>query len=82
MATTTVNEVGIGLLFDDGTTRTYTFKDVDTEQLDSVKSAIDSINAEADSDFSKTFVSDSGAPVIRIASGTITSTTEEVIYNG
>lgn len=82
MATTTTNEVSVGLLYDDGTTRTYSFKGVDTEQLDSVKSAIDSINAQVDSDFKKTFVSDSGAAVIRISTGTIKVTEEEVIYNG
>lgn len=76
------NDVRIGLLYGDGTTRSYTFEGVDDSVLAGVADKIKTINAAPSSPFHKTFVSDNGEPVLRISTGTITSTQETVIYTG
>ncbi len=79
------NNVVIGLLFDDDSTRTYVFEDVDSENISSVKAKIFAINANANNEyenFYKTFVSSDGAAVVKISSCKIVSTEEEVIYCG
>lgn len=76
------NDVRIGLLYGDGTTRSYTFNGVADSVLAGVADRIKAINAAPSSPFHKTFVSDSGEAVLRISTGTITSTQETVIYTG
>lgn len=77
-----VNEVRIGLLYGDGTTRSYTFTGVDDTEVANVATRIKAINADPTDNFHKTFVSDTGEAVLRIATGAITSTEETVIYTG
>lgn len=74
--------VRIGLLYQDGTTRNYTFEGVADSVLPDVANKIKAINANSEDNFHKTFVSNDGSPVLRIGSGQITSTEETVIYTG
>lgn len=76
------NDVRLSLLYGDGTTRSYTFNDVADSVIADVATKIKAINAAPSSAFHQTFVSDSGEAVLRIATGTITSTEETVIYTG
>lgn len=77
-----VNSVRVGLLYDDGSTRSYNFADVAASVLADVPTKIKAINAAPSSAFFDTFVSNTGAEVLRIATGTITSEEEEIIYEG
>lgn len=79
------NNVVITLLFNDDSTRNITFENVASEDLMTVKSKIQSINANANNEYANfyaTFVSDDGEPVVRIESCKIVSTQEDVIYSG
>ena len=79
------NDVVVTLLFDDNSKRNYTFEDVAQEDLASVKSKIQSINANTNNEFAnfyQTFVSDDGEPIVKIESCKIVMTQEEVIYSG
>ena len=80
MSTTQTNSVQIGLQYEDGKKRTYTFSGVSATDLTGVESKLVSINANPDMDFYKTFVSSGGASVTGIYKGTIISTEEEQIY--
>ncbi len=77
-----VTSVRVGLLYQDGTTRNYTFEGVADSVLPDVVTKIKAINAAPSSPFHQTFVSNSGSPVLRIGSGQITSAEEIVIYEG
>lgn len=81
---TSSNEVRVGIMFTDGTTRTYKLPEVPDENLANVKTRIQSINASITGGtaqaFTQTFVSTTGAPVLNIASGKIITTEEEIIY--
>ena len=79
------NNVTITLLFNDDSTRNITFENVASEDLTTVKSKIQSINANANNEYANfyaTFVSDDGEPVVKIESCKIVSIQEEVIYSG
>ena len=79
------NNVVITLLFNDDSTRNITFENVASEDLMTVKSKIQSINANANNEYANfyaTFVSDDGEPVVKIESCKIVSTQEDVIYSG
>ena len=79
------NNVVITLLFNDDSTRNITFENVASEDLMTVKSKIQSINANANNEYANfyaTFVSDDGEPVVKIESCKIISTQEDVIYSG
>lgn len=79
------NNVVVTLLYNDGDTRNITFENVAGEDLMSVKSKIQSINANANNEFAnfyQTFVSDDGEAVVKIESCKIISIEEEVIYSG
>ena len=80
-----VNNVVITMLFADGFSRNYTFEGVADADLDSVKSKIQAINANANNEyenFYKTFVSSDGEPVTSISAAKIVTVSEEVIYSG
>ena len=65
------NNVVVTLLFYDDSTRNITFEGVANEDLMSVKSKIQSINANANNEFAnfyQTFISDDGEPVVKIES--------------
>lgn len=81
MAETTTS-VRIGLLYQDGTTRNYTFEGVADSVIPDVATKIKAINAAPSSPFHQTFVSNDGSPVLRIGSGQVTTTEETVIYTG
>lgn len=79
------NNVVVTLLYDDDSTRNITFEGVANDDLMAVKSKIQSINANANNEFTnfyQTFVSDDGEPVVKIESCKIVSIEEEVIYSG
>lgn len=76
------NDVKIGLLYQDGTTRSYTFAGVADSVLSSVATKIKAINNDSNDNFHQTFVSNNGSRVLRIASGEVTTTEEIVIYEG
>lgn len=81
---TTTNDVAIKLMYEDSTTRTYTMKEVEDENLNNVATKIKAINDNTNqqyNDFYNTFVSTSGSKVMRIAGGSIKTVTEEVIYS-
>jgi len=86
---TQTNEVQIGILFEDGTTRKYSLPNVATEDLGSVKAKILELNAgqTANAQMYKpamlaTFVSNTGSPMQKISSGSYITKVEEVIYSG
>ena len=79
------NNVTITLLYEDDSTRNYTFEGVANADLVSVKSKIQSINANANNEYAnfyQTFVSKDGEAVTRISSAKIVQIEEEVIYSG
>lgn len=79
------NNVVVTLLYNDGDTRNITFENVADEALISVKSKIQSINANANNEYAnfyQTFVSNDGEAVVKIESCKIVSIEEEVIYSG
>lgn len=76
------NNVKVGMLYQDGTTRSYTFEGVADSVLSDVATKIKAINADSNDNFHQTFVSNDGSRVLRIASGEITSTEEIVVYEG
>lgn len=78
-------DITITLLYNDYLTRSYTFENVATEDLEAVKGKIQAINANSCgeyADFYKTFVSNDGASVVKIESCKIVTAVEEVIYDG
>lgn len=77
-----VTSVRVGLLYQDGTTRNYTFEGVADSVVADVATKIKAINADSNDNFHKTFVSNDGSPVLRIGSGQVTTTEETVIYTG
>ncbi|MBR1645916.1 MAG: hypothetical protein IJ685_03965 [Selenomonadaceae bacterium] len=84
MSTFKIN-VTVELLYEDGTTRSYTFENVETEALAALKAKIFAINANENDEYAnfyKTFVSNDGAKVWRISSAKYTAIEEEVLYNG
>ena len=79
------NNVIVTLLFNDDSTRNITFEGVANEDLMSVRSKIQSINANANNEYAnfyQTFISDDGEPVVKIESAKIVQIEEEVIYSG
>ena len=79
------NNVIVTLLFEDDSTRNITFENVADEDLLSVRTKIQSINANANNEYAnfyQTFISDDGDPVIKIESAKIVQIEEEVIYSG
>ena len=74
----TSNKVIITLLYEDDSTRNYTFENVQNADLANVKDKIIAINEN----FYKTFVSIDGEAVINIESCKIVVIEEEVIYSG
>ena len=79
------NNVIVTLLFEDDSTRNITFEGVADEDLLSVRTKIQAINANSNNEYAnfyQTFISDDGEPVIKIESCKIVNIEEEVIYSG
>lgn len=82
---TTKNEVKIKLIYEDGDDRTYKME-IEPENMNTVKARVKEINnqtgtgAQYTAPMKATFVSDTGAPMMKIGAVTIETTTEEVIY--
>lgn len=79
------NNVIVTLLYEDGSTRNYTFEDVADSDLNRIKAKIKAINENSNDEYAnfyKTFISEDGNAVIEINSCKIISYQEEVIYNG
>lgn len=87
MSATTVRSAQIGLMYGDGDTRTYTFKEVpETLTTADMKTAIAAINASLSAntagDFKSTFMSDAGYNVTKIDNAKLIEEIEEVVYSG
>lgn len=79
------NNVTLTLLFDDDSTRNYTFEDVSDSELPNLKARIQAINTNANNEYAnfyQTFVSDDGEPVVSIIGCQIATISEEVLYGG
>ena len=79
------NNVTVTLLYDDDTTRNYTFENVATVDLPNVKGVVKAINKNQNDQYAafySTFISNEGASVARINSAKIVTIEEEVLYNG
>ena len=79
------NNVTITLRFNDNSTRNIIFEDVASNDLMTVKAKIQSINANSNNEYANfyaTFISDDGAPFVKIEACKIVSMEEEVIYSG
>jgi len=81
MAATTVRSVKLKLAYNDATTQTITFNDVEAGVLGGVKAKVKAINANMPAAFAYTFISKNGAPCTMISQAQIVVTTEEVVYN-
>lgn len=83
MATT--RSVKIKLVYDDATSRTYTFNGVDGQYLPDVKDNVKAINQSLEagtaSNFANTFVSNLGSPCKLISNAQIIILNQEVIYS-
>lgn len=81
----TVISAQVELTYDDGDTRTYTLPSIPSDAASLVSGRIMAINAGTADNieaFRQTFVSDGGASFVSISAGTVTTTIEEVIYDG
>ena len=79
------NNVMITLLYDDDSTRTYTFENVGEVNVLQLRAKIQAINENSNDEYAnfyQTFISDDGEPVTRISNAKIVYVEEEVIYNG
>lgn len=79
------NNVIVTLLYEDDTTRTYTFENVQNDAIMTVKAKILAVNANSDGEydnFYQIFVSDDGEAVTKIESCKIVSVEEEILYEG
>ena len=75
-------DVTLKLMYEDASTRTITFSDVEPEALRYVKSKVLAINENVPEVMKQTFVSASGSPFLWISEAIITETEERVIYDG
>lgn len=94
MAKTTTTDVRLKMLYADGGERTYTFGDVQSGSLSSIKAKVMTINNElADTEstigaaLKATFVNDNDednvlSPLVKISNANYTTTETEVIYDG
>ena len=79
------NNVTVTLLYDDDTTRNYTFENVAAVDLPNVKDVVLAINKNQNSQYAafySTFISNEGASVASIDAAKIVTIEEEVLYNG
>ena len=79
------NNVIVKFLYDDDTTRNYTFENVAQADLLNVRSKIAAINANANDEYAnfyQTFVSEDGETFVRIESAKIITIEEEEVYSG
>lgn len=78
------NNVIVTLLYDDDSTRNYTFENVADVDLLNVRNIVQAINANQNNQydaFYSTFISNNGAAVSKIDSAKIVSIEEEVLYS-
>ena len=78
------NNVTVTLLYNDDTTRNYTFENVASNDLMAVKSVVKAINKNENNQYAafySTFISPDGAAVEKIESARIVSIEEEVLYS-
>lgn len=81
------NTATLTLEYEDATTRSVTFNDVETSALGSIKAKALALNATiADSitgaAYKDTFISDEGSPIKKISKAKYVVTEETVIYRG
>ena len=79
------NNVVVTLLFEDDSTRNYTFEGVADEDLLNVRAKINAINANANNEYAnfyQTFVSNDGEAFTKISNCKIVAIDEEVVYSG
>lgn len=78
------NNVIVTLLYQDDTTRNYTFENVADTDLLNVRNIVQAINANQNNQYAafySTFISNDGAAVSKIESAKIVSIEEEVLYS-
>lgn len=78
------NNVIVTLLYDDDSTRNYTFENVADVDLLNVRNIVQAINANQNNQydaFYSTFISNNGVAVSKIDSAKIVSIEEEVLYS-
>lgn len=79
------NNVIVTLLYEDDSTRNYTFEDIPDSELPNLKARIQAINTNANNEYAnfyQTFVSDDGERVTSIIGCQIATISEEVVYGG
>lgn len=80
----TSSDLTVKMVYTDATSRNYTLPNVSNDITEHVRATVKSINegtATNVNDFKATFVSDNGASVASISEVSLTTTTEEEIYN-
>lgn len=78
------NNVTVTLIFDDDSTRSYTFENVADNDLPNVKAVVKAINKNENNQYAafySTFISNDGAAVTGIDAARIVSIEEEVLYS-
>ena len=78
------NNVTVTLLYQDGDSRSYTFENVASNDLMSVKSVVKAINKNENNQYAafySTFISQDGTAVEKIEAARIVSVEEEVLYS-
>lgn len=82
---TTTKIVQVEMTYADYSTRNYKIPMTDEATATTARERIAAFNEAASvpsSSIATTFISDNESPVVRISSGTIIQTTEEVLYSG
>ncbi|MBQ3306108.1 hypothetical protein IJH02_01580 [Candidatus Saccharibacteria bacterium] len=83
MATT--RSVKLKLVYEDATSRIYTFNGVEQSALSGVKNKVKQINigllGETLPTFAQTFVSNNGSPCVQISEAQIITLEQEVVYS-
>lgn len=85
MLSTTTRIIQIEMTYGDYSTRNYKIPMTDEATATTAREQIAAFNEAASvsgSSIANTFISENESPVVRISSGTIIQTTEEVLYSG
>lgn len=73
-------EIKLTAVYEDYTSRTYTFGTTNVEALGTVKTRAKALNANVPNYVKETFISDDGEPFARISAASITAKEETIVY--
>lgn len=73
-------EIKLTAVYEDYTSRTYTFGTSDAQALNNVKARVKALNANVPNYVKETFISDDGEPFARISAASITLKDETIVY--